>query len=125
MHPQALKRGHVPASVVSELVDPSGGVKRQFSNLHPQALKAFRRLAHVQRALLVNVFQVMSSLVAERVERENVSERIAKVVQCITCVAGASTMQSLATALAKFAKTTYTDWPSGPSNFGWEVFAVG
>ena len=32
------------------------------------------------------------------------SERIAKVVQCITCVADASTMQSLATSLTRFAK---------------------
>ena len=32
------------------------------------------------------------------------SERIAKVVQCITCVADASTMQSQATSLTRFAK---------------------
>ena len=73
--------------------------------LHPQELEPFRRLAHVQRALLVNVFQDMSSLAAERVKMEYVSERIAKVVPCITCAAVASTMQSLATSLAKFAKT--------------------
>ena len=36
---------------------------------------------------------------------EFVSERIAKVVQCITCAAGAITMQSLATSLTRFAKT--------------------
>ena len=63
-----------------------------------------RRFAHVQRALLVNAFQDMSSLVAKRVELQNVSERIAKVVQCITCAAGASTMQYLATSLTRFAK---------------------
>ena len=34
-----------------------------------------------------------------------VSDRIAKVVQCITCAAGAITMQSLATSLTRFAKT--------------------
>ena len=73
--------------------------------LHPQALKAIRRLAHVQRALLVYAFQDMSSLAAERVKKEYVSESIAKVVQCITCAAGASTMQSLATSLTRFAKT--------------------
>ena len=73
--------------------------------LHPQELKAIRRLAHVQRALLVNAFQDMSSLAAERVKMEYVSERIAKVVQCITCAAGAITMQSLATSLTRFAKT--------------------
>ena len=47
----------------------------------------------------------MSSLAAERVEEKYNSERIAKVVQCITCAAGASTMQSLATSLTRFAKT--------------------
>ena len=73
--------------------------------LHPQHLKAVRRLAHVQRVLLVNAFQDMSSLAAERVKMEYVLERIAKVVQCITCAAGASTMQSLATSLTRFAKT--------------------
>ena len=46
----------------------------------------------------------MSSLAAERVKMECVSERIAKVVQCIICAAGASTMQSLATSLTRFAK---------------------
>ena len=35
---------------------------------------------------------------------EFVSERIAEVVQCITCVADASTMQSQATSLTRFAK---------------------
>ena len=73
--------------------------------LHPQHLKAIRRSAHVQRALLVNAFQDMSSLAAERVKMEFVSGRIAKVVQCITCAAGAITMQSLATSLTRFAKT--------------------
>ena len=73
--------------------------------LHPQELKAIRRLAHVQRALLVNAFQDMRSLAAERKKMEYVSERIAKVVQCITCAAGAITMQSLATSLTRFAKT--------------------
>ena len=47
----------------------------------------------------------MSSLAAERVKMEYVSERIAKVVQCTTCAAGAITMQSLATSLTRFAKT--------------------
>ena len=47
----------------------------------------------------------MNSLAAKCVKMEYVSERIAKVVQCITCVAGASTMQSLATSLTRFAKT--------------------
>ena len=63
-----------------------------------------RRSAHVQRALLVNAFGDMSSLAAERVNMEFVSERIAKVVQCITCVADASTMQFQATSLTRFAK---------------------
>ena len=36
---------------------------------------------------------------------EYVLERIAKVVQCITCAAGAITMQSLAISLTRFAKT--------------------
>ena len=72
--------------------------------LHPQHLKAIRRSAHVQRALLVSAFQDMSSHAAQRVEVKNVLELIAKVVQCITCVAGASTMQSLATSLTRFAK---------------------
>ena len=47
----------------------------------------------------------MSSHAANHVEVKYVLERIAKVVQCITCAAGAITMQSLATSLAKFAKT--------------------
>ena len=47
----------------------------------------------------------MSSHAAERVKVEYVLERIAKVVQCITCAAGAITMQSLATSLTRFAKT--------------------
>ena len=47
----------------------------------------------------------MSSHAADRVKVEYVLERIAKVVQCITCVAIASTMQSLATSLTRFAKT--------------------
>ena len=64
-----------------------------------------RRSAHVQRALLVNAFGDMSSLAAERVKKQFVSERIAEVVQCITCAAGAITMQSLATSLTRFAKT--------------------
>ena len=45
----------------------------------------------------------MRSLAAERVEVKYVSERIAKVVHCIICAAGASTMQSLATSLTRFA----------------------
>ena len=73
--------------------------------LHPQELKTIRSLAHVQRALLVNAFQDMSSLAAEGVKVECVSERIAEVVQCITCAACASTMQYLAISLTKFAKT--------------------
>ena len=47
----------------------------------------------------------MSSHAADRVKVEYVLERIAKVVQCITCAAGASTTQSLATSLTRFAKT--------------------
>ena len=47
----------------------------------------------------------MSSHAADRVKVEYVLERIAKVVQCITCAAGAITMQSLATSLTRFAKT--------------------
>ena len=67
-----------------------------------------RRSAHVQRALLVNAFGDMSSLAAERVKVEYVLERIAKVVQCITCAAGAITMQSLVISLTRFAKTVST-----------------
>ena len=47
----------------------------------------------------------MSSLAAERVKMEYVSERIAKVVQCITYAAGAILMQFLATSLTRCAKT--------------------
>ena len=47
----------------------------------------------------------MSSLAAERVEGKFVSERTAKVVQCITCAAGVITMQSLETPQTRFAKT--------------------
>ena len=63
-----------------------------------------RRSAHVQRALLVNAFGDMRSLAPERVKGKYVSEHIAKVVQCITCAAGASILQSLATSLTRFAK---------------------
>ena len=73
--------------------------------LHPQHLKAIRRSAHVQRALLVSAFQDISNHAAERVKVEYVLERIAKVVQCITCAAGAITMRSLAISLTRFAKT--------------------
>ena len=64
-----------------------------------------RRSAHVQRALLVRASQDITSLAGDCVNVIYVSEHIAKVVQCITCVAGASTMQSLATSLTRFAKT--------------------
>ena len=47
----------------------------------------------------------MASLAAERVKKEYVSERIAKVAQCINYAAGAITMQSLATLWTRFAKT--------------------
>ena len=67
-----------------------------------------RRSAHVQRALLVSAFQDMSSLAADRKRMEYVSERIAKVVQCITCAAGAITMQCLVISLTRFAKTVST-----------------
>ena len=73
--------------------------------LHPQHLKAIRRSAHVQRALLVSAFQDISNHAAERVKVEYVLERIAKVVQCITCAAGAITMQSLVISLTRFVKT--------------------
>ena len=47
----------------------------------------------------------MSSLAAEHVDVKYVSEHIAKVVQCITCAAGAITMQSLVISLTRFVKT--------------------
>ena len=47
----------------------------------------------------------MSSLAGDCVNVIYVSERIAKVVQSITCAAGAITMQSLAISLARFATT--------------------
>ena len=72
--------------------------------LHLQHLKAIRRLAHVQRALLENGFQDMTGLAPERVEPQFILERIVKVVQCITCVHSVSIMLSLATSLTEFAK---------------------
>ena len=47
----------------------------------------------------------MGSHAPERDEVKNVLEHIAKVVRSIICAAGASTMQSLATSLTRFAKT--------------------
>ena len=46
----------------------------------------------------------MTGLAPERVKTEYILEHIVKVVQCITCAAGASTVQSLATSLTRFAK---------------------